>query len=371
VAQDACLHAFLALDRLRDPDRFGAWLYGIVVNLCRMRLRARRATYSLEDWDGGRIAPPARLTEDSAEAVYEVHELHQRVLRAIELLPDEQRAVVRLHYLDGLTLAEIGMLAGSPIGTVKARLHRARSQLREKLRSELNELNPLFPAIRVLKEQNTMIEVIIQNVIMRVGQPKDVVEGASRELPGPEAPPFTIPLPPPPTGAPAMFFVKGDEQAAQTFNLPVPPMVHRVVVLKEKTGERLLPIWIGPHEADMIAMQLAEQASARPLTYELTARLLEATQATVQRVSVSQLKEEVFYATIEINVGGAVKEVDARPSDAFNLALRFKAPIFVAPEVMASQSVTPDQLDAKLNERETETFTWVSAPPPDLMKPKK
>jgi RNA polymerase sigma-70 factor (ECF subfamily) len=95
VAQEACLHAFLTLNRLRDPERFGAWLYGIVVNLCRLRLRlrARRTVYTLEDWDGGRVAAGFQWSEIelSPEAAYEIRELHALILRAIELLPDEQR----------------------------------------------------------------------------------------------------------------------------------------------------------------------------------------------------------------------------------------------------------------------------------------
>ena len=327
AAQEACLHAFLTLNRLRDLEHFGAWLYGIVVNLCRMRLRARRATYSLEDWDGGRVAHGFRASEAqlSPEAVYEIRELHQRLLHAIELLPDEQRAAVRWHYLDGLTLNEIGVLAGSPVGTVKARLHRAR----ERLRTEL--VQPLQPDSQP-KEKPAMIEVVVQSVIMRVGQPMEAVESAS----------------------------------------PPAPPAHRVVVLKEKQGERLLPIWIGSHEADMISLQLAGGSAPRPMTYELAARLLEAAHATIERVAVSKLREKVFYATLWVKTGDSAQEVDARPSDALNLALRVNAPLFVAPEVMDGCSVQPDQLEAKLEENmEPVTFKWVNAPAPDLSLPKK
>lgn len=362
VAQDACLQAFLTLNRLRDPERFGAWLYGIVVNLCRMRLRARRATYRLEDWDGGRVASGFRASEmpPSPEAVYEIRELHQRLLRAIEHLPDEQRAAVRWHYLDGLPLAEIAALSGAPLGTVKARLHRAR----ERLQIELAQRDS------PRKEQPAMIEVIIQNVVMRVGKPMaDVIESASRERPSPEAPEIRLPWPPMPTG-PNLVFVRGDAQTAQAgpmFNLPLPPPDARVVVLKEKQGERLLPIWIGPHEADMISLQLAGGSAPRPMTYELAARLLEAAHATIERVAVSKLHDKVFYATLWVKSGDSMQEVDARPSDALNLALRLNAPIFVAPEVMEAQGVLPDKLEAKLEENfEPVTFKWMNAPAPSL-----
>lgn len=374
VAQEACLQAFLNLHRLQDPERFGAWLCGIVVNLSRMRLRARRATYSLEDWDGGRIAPNFRASDSqpSPEAIYELQELHRHLLRAIEMLPEEQRAAVGWHYLEGLSLAEIAALSRAPLGTVKARLHRAR----ERLRAELTQTD-LHPIVSTRKEEPAMIEVVVHNVMMRVGQPAaDVLESGSREQPGPGTPAVRLPFPPLPFGAAGMFIVRGDEQnaeAGQLFNLPVPPpSMHRVVVLKEKNGERLLPIWIGPHEADMISLQLAGNSAPRPMTYELAARLLEAAHATIERVAISKLHDQVFYATVWVRSGDSVQELDARPSDALNLALRTQASIFVAPEVMDSQAVLPDKLEAKLEESsEQMTFKWVSAPAPELRLPKK
>jgi bifunctional DNase/RNase len=105
------------------------------------------------------------------------------------------------------------------------------------------------------------------------------------------------------------------------------------------------------------------------MAYELTARLLEAAHATIERVAVSQLKEEVFYATIWMRAGGATHEIDARPSDALNLALRLNAPILVAPEVMDGQGVQPDDLPAKLAKDQESIegkIEWVSVRPPDL-----
>jgi bifunctional DNase/RNase len=222
-----------------------------------------------------------------------------------------------------------------------------------------------------------MIEVLVQSVMMRVGQPKaDVIEAGSRERPGPDAPELRLPLPSLPLGAAGMFIVRGDEQNAQVgnlFNIPLPaPGPQRVVILKEKNGERLLPIWIGPYEADMITLQLAGNAAPRPMTYELAARLLEAAQASIERVAISKLHEQVFYATLWVKSGDSLQELDARPSDALNLALRANAPIFVAPDIMEAQAVLPDKLEGKLEESsEQMTFKWVSAPAPDLTWPKK
>lgn len=348
VLQDACVQAWLSLDRLRDPEKFGAWLCGTALNLAKMRLRARRQVYALEDLDGGRVAQNFSLAEltPSPEAVAETLELHRWVLRALETLPTEQQAVVRLHYLEGLTLNEISALSGAPLGTLKARLHRAR----EKLRAQL------LPESSLPQEQSTMIEVTIENMLVRVLKfepanvmflktpEKDVLESASRELPAPGMPMFKIPLPPP------------DQ---------------RVVVLKEKNGSRVLPIWIGPFEADALSLQLAGTSTPRPMTFDLTARLLEAAQVKVERVAISRLQAEVFYATLTVHTNGQTQEVDARPSDALNLALRLNAPIFVAPEVMDSQSILAEGLQEKLESQARKPeFMWVTAPAPVFGMPK-
>ena len=377
VAQEACLHAFLSLSRLRDPERFGAWLCGIAVNLCRLRLRARRSIYALEDWEGGRVARGFTWAEaqPAPEAAYEIRELHAVVLNAIALLPPEQQVVVRLHYLDGLTLAEIGVLAGAPLGTVKARLHRARERLRASLAAELAQEFAERGGIPSRKEKLKMIEVVVQDVIMRVSKPKDVVEAASQEVPGPEAEDVRVPLPPDFLSGQGVVILQGDEHKAEAVGKGDAPLAfQRVVLLKEKSGERILPIWIGPHEGDMLKLQLAEKSSPRPITYDLMVRLLELAGVSVERVAVSRLHEEVFYATLWVRIGSKTHEVDARPSDALNLALRAKAPIFVAAEVMEAQAVQPDALPAKLAADQSSIegmHAWVSVPAPELNLPSK
>jgi RNA polymerase sigma-70 factor (ECF subfamily) len=351
AAQEACLHAFLSLSRLRDPERFAAWLYGIAVNLCRLHLRSRRSTFSLEDWAGGRAAPGFvwAETQPSPEASYEIRELHAAVLNAIASLPPEQQAVVRLHYLDGLTLMEIGMLAGTPLGTVKARLHRARERLRASLAAELAQESAKRSGSPNRKEKLEMIEVVVQDVIMRVSKPTDAEGAVSRAQSRPEV-----------------------EEVRQPLRPDTPPGFQRVVLLKEKNGERILPIWIGPHEGDMLKLQLAEKSAPRPLTYDLIVRLLELAHAAVERVAVSRLNQEVFYATLWVRVDGKTHEVDARPSDALNLALRLNAPIFAAAEVIDSQAVQPNDLHAKLKADPSsieEKAEWVSAPLPELGLP--
>jgi len=368
VVQEASLQAYLGLNGLRHPERFGAWLAGIALNLGRLRLRARRDAVSLEDWDGGRVAPGFTWaeTQPSPEAAAEIRELHGYVLRALEALPAEQQAVVRLHYLDGLTLNEIGVLAGSPLGTVKARLHRAREKLRAQLIRELSmepAPAPAPPRARSTQER-TMIEVIVQDVIVRTqnpeaapdqkiillrDQPQDVLEAARAAAPGPAASATQLPHPP--------------EEKLQ----------HRVVLLKEKAGERVLPIWVGPHEGDMLALQLAGQSAPRPLTYELTARLLEAAQARIERLTIARLHEEVFYATLLVRTQAGAQEVDARPSDGLNLALRCQAPIFVDAALLEQAGCAPEALYDKLEKSVSRQppVVWVSQRAPAFPLPKR
>jgi hypothetical protein len=99
--------------------------------------------------------------------------------------------------------------------------------------------------------------------------------------------------------------------------------------------------------------------------------LLEAAQAKVERVTISRLQAEVFYATLTVQAHDHTQEVDARPSDALNLALRLNVPIFVAPEVMDSQSVSAENLQEKLEAQAAKPeFMWVTAPAPVFGMPK-
>ena len=102
-----------------------------------------------------------------------------------------------------------------------------------------------------------------------------------------------------------------------------------VVILKEKDGERVLPIWIGPAEAQAIARELAGQRFQRPLTHDLLANIVEGLKARVTRVVISELKDNTFFAQLLIDRGGDSVVIDARPSDSIAVALRCGADIFV------------------------------------------
>lgn len=119
----------------------------------------------------------------------------------------------------------------------------------------------------------------------------------------------------------------------------------RLVVLREIRGPRYLPIWIGPFEAEAITMGLNRTEVGRPLTHDLLFGLVGHLGAVVERIVVSDLRDETFYARIVLNQDGQRIEVDSRPSDAIALAVRAEVPIFVADEVMdrAGQAIAEDE----------------------------
>lgn len=117
---------------------------------------------------------------------------------------------------------------------------------------------------------------------------------------------------------------------------------HRIVVLREEDGERHVPIWVGPNEAEALSINLRGTEVPRPLTHDLLKNLVEALDATVTHILISDLRDEVYYATIVMETNGRVVEVDARPSDAINLAARTNAAIFVSEGVLESAGVMPE-----------------------------
>lgn len=123
---------------------------------------------------------------------------------------------------------------------------------------------------------------------------------------------------------------------------------NRVVLLKETVGDRYLPIWIGEFEAHAIAMELQGVEAPRPLPYDLMRALLAELNGVVQRVVVSDLSMDVFYARIVVAIAGQTIDLDSRPSDAIALAVRSGAPIFVEDSVMERAGVNLDDDDAAL-----------------------
>ena len=101
-----------------------------------------------------------------------------------------------------------------------------------------------------------------------------------------------------------------------------------VVILQERDGERVLPIWIGPGEASAIAMELADMKFSRPLTHDLLASVVAGLGGALQKVIISRVEENTYFAEMIIRRNGEVISVDARPSDSIAVALRLQADIF-------------------------------------------
>jgi bifunctional DNase/RNase len=116
----------------------------------------------------------------------------------------------------------------------------------------------------------------------------------------------------------------------------------RVVILKEKSEDMYLPIWIGPAEADSIAVKLQDVPVPRPLTHDLLNLIITTLGAEVSHIVVSDLLNDTFYAKISMHFNGSSFEVDSRPSDAIALAVRVKVPIYVEDEVMEKAGVALD-----------------------------
>jgi hypothetical protein len=141
-----------------------------------------------------------------------------------------------------------------------------------------------------------------------------------------------------------------------------------VVVLQEKTGERVLPIWIGPAEASAIAMELAGVKFARPLTHDLLKQIISGLGAELSRVNITRVQDNTYFAELLIRREEHVFAVDARPSDSIAIALRLKAPIFVDESLLEVTSVStprqsqdpgpldPDALKAYLQNLDPEDF---------------
>ncbi len=112
-----------------------------------------------------------------------------------------------------------------------------------------------------------------------------------------------------------------------------------IVLLKTVDGNKFLPIWIGHPEAASILMKLQGASTPRPMTHDLLCEMLGELDAKCARVSVTELRENTFFASITLSVNGREMEIDSRPSDAIALAVRAGAPIFAAEEVIAESAI--------------------------------
>ncbi len=131
-----------------------------------------------------------------------------------------------------------------------------------------------------------------------------------------------------------------------------------IVLLKTADGNKFLPIWIGHPEAAAILMKLQSQAPPRPMTHDLLSDVLEQLEAQVVRITVTELRENTFYAQITVQQDGREIEIDSRPSDAIALAIRAEAPIFAADRVIEESAIEfeGEEVDQEVLDAEVTKF---------------
>ncbi len=124
-----------------------------------------------------------------------------------------------------------------------------------------------------------------------------------------------------------------------------------VVILRDADDRSFLPIWVGVFEANAIALQLEGVRTPRPMTHDLLRQTITQLDGTVERVVITKLHENTFYAEIHLTVGGRSVVVDSRPSDAIALALRSSSPVFVEESVLEKSQALDDSSEAQSHER--------------------
>lgn len=124
-----------------------------------------------------------------------------------------------------------------------------------------------------------------------------------------------------------------------------------IVILREASGEAILPIWVGIYEANAIALEIEKVTTPRPMTHDLIKNLLAGMETRLSKVVVSDLREDTFFAVIWLEKGGEVISIDSRPSDALALALRMDCPIYVEEQVLKSSKASAAVND-KVNSEE-------------------
>ena len=137
-----------------------------------------------------------------------------------------------------------------------------------------------------------------------------------------------------------------------------------IIILRDKEGQRVLPIWVGVFEANAIALQIENVTTPRPMTHDLLKNVISDLRGRIEKIVVSDLKENTFYALIYLAMNGGTVAIDARPSDAIALALRTRAPIFVEDTVIDNAKtvdLVPEKGDAERLQK------WLESLDPDDM----
>lgn len=335
AAQEATLTALLNLDRLRRADRFGPWLGGIGLNICRRMLRERaRDGWSWEAVHGGRRADEMPDSEPGPEALAEAADLAIRTRNAIAILPPGQRAAIVLFYLSGLTHAETADLLGINVGAVKTRLHKARTSLKRQL-SDTEKDEAMDERLTRRTLAKTAMAVTGSAAVRHAATPEkgtSKVEKMAEERGTTRLVEMRV-----------ADIRRKHAESGQSSN--------HVVLLEEVGGvgaggaSRRLPIWVGEAEGTAIAMQHEQVQVPRPLTFTFAASLLHAAGGQLREIRIDRLVDSTFYATAVIEGAEGTRTIDARPSDAINLALLTGAPIRVDSGILHTECPPADALN--------------------------
>lgn len=337
VWQETFLQAYLSLDRLQDPSRFRAWVCGIGLNLARMWLRGMpKGLVSLQTLGQLDLGHHNRLRLPEQHS--ERQEKARLLAAAMADLPPSEREALLLVYWDGFSHRETAVQLGTSTGAIKVRTHRGRQHLKKLLQFEQTDSDILketqmvnvevFDVIRCVNhpDYNIDLEEILSPLLDNLPQ-ESRAEMVQRSHLTMNFPLMLVEL---------MEAADSEQQEALLEQIGL-LRIKQVVLLKEAEGDRILPIWIGPYEADLIGIQLQHLNMKRPLLPDLTQALLEISGTKVRSASVSKLHQKIYYGELNIEVGAAEKTVDCRSSDAIVMAVRLNVPIFVAEEVMAAE----------------------------------
>ena len=145
-----------------------------------------------------------------------------------------------------------------------------------------------------------------------------------------------------------------------------------IVILKVEDENRYLPIWIGQPEARSILMKLQNQEFSRPLTHDLAANIVTEMGGSLERITITELRDSTFFATLQVEIDGRTVEVDSRPSDAIAIAVRTGATIFASDTVIEEASVVFEEAEAMEDAPEEEVVDkfkdWMNRVSPDDFK---
>ena len=284
LAQDTFLRAYQHLSQCTDPGRFTGWLRTIAERVCIEWRRRQRQEVPL----GEATQLPSAAAEEERSA------LRVTVESALRALPEMQRLVATLFYINGYTYREIAEFLVTSETTVKARLDGARARLRGVLAGVFRD------ALQAQRPSDKFHE----EVMMRVTQIHLKAEVDESYGAGPP------------------YLLLGDE-------------------------ERVLPLRIGGFEGMALRSALSGQKPARPMTYDLMLDSLAAFDVRITGVRITGSQGSTILAELELTAGTSTKHLDCRPSDAVNLALRADVPVEIADAVLAQAAMTAKEAQAR------------------------